>query len=113
MERKVFNKLVRDKIPEMLDKNGGQTETKILNQEEYIKCLYEKLGEECEEVISAPSRKDLVEELADLYEVVLSLIKVKNISMEEIETTRIQKREKRGGFDSKIFLKSSNIVNKI
>lgn len=113
MERKVFNKLVRDKIPEMLDKNGGETETKILNEEEYIKCLYEKLGEECEEVIEANSRESLIEELADLYEVTLNLIKVKNISLEEIESTRIKKREKRGGFDSKVFLKSSNIVNKI
>ncbi len=113
MERKVFNKLVRDKIPELLDKNGGETETEILSEEKYIKCLYEKLGEECKEVIETKSREDLIEELADLYEVILSLIKVKNISMEEIETTRIQKREKRGGFDSKIFLKSSNIVDKI
>lgn len=113
MERKVFDKLVRDKIPEMLDKNGGETETKILNDEEYIKCLYEKLKEECNEVIEADSRKDLIEELADLHEVILSLAKAKNIGMEEIESTRIKKREKRGGFDSKIFLKSSNIVNKI
>lgn len=113
MERKIFNKLVRDKIPEMLDKNGGETETKILNDEEYIKCLYEKLKEECNEVIEADSRKDLIEELADLHEVILSLTKAKNIGMEEIESTRIKKREKRGGFDSKIFLKSSNIVNKI
>lgn len=113
MERKVFNKLVRDKIPEMLDKNGGETETKILNDEEYIKCLYEKLKEECTEVVEAASRKDLIEELADLNEVILSLTKAKNIDMEEIESTRIKKREKRGGFDSKIFLKSSNIVNKI
>lgn len=113
MKRKIFNKLVRDKIPELLDKNGGETETKILDDEEYIKCLYEKLKEECAEVIGATSRGDLIEELADLSEVILSLTKAKNIDMEEIESTRIEKREKRGGFGSKIFLKSSNIVNKI
>ena len=112
-ERKIFNKLVRDKIPELLDKNGGETETEILSGEEYIKCLREKLGEECNEVINADSRKNLVEELADLKEVVLSLIKINNITDEEIENTRIQKRSKRGGFDSRIFLKSSNIVKKI
>ena len=112
-ERKFFNKLVRDKIPELLDKNGGETETEILSGEEYIKCLREKLGEECNEVVNADSRENLVEELADLKEVVLSLIKANNITDEEIENTRIQKRSKRGGFDSRIFLKSSNIVKKI
>ena len=113
MERKVFNKLVRDKIPALLDENGGETETKILNDKEYIKCLYEKLKEECTEVTEATSKEDLTEELADLYEVILSLIKVQNITTQDIENIRIQKKKKRGGFDSKIFLKSSNIVDKI
>lgn len=113
MERKVFNKLVRDKIPAMLDKNGGETETKILDNTEYIKCLFEKLKEECEEVISAPSHESLKEELADLLEVMIAISKINNINFSDIEQTRIKKREKRGGFDSKIFLKSSNIVDKI
>ena len=112
-ERKTFNKLVRDKIPELLDKNGGQTETEILNDEKYINCLYEKLKEECEEVVNSNSQENLIEELADLFEVIISLAKAKNITLEEIEKIRIEKKNKRGGFDSRLFLKSSNIVNKI
>ncbi len=110
MERKIFNKLVRDKIPEMLDKNGGETETEILDNEKYIGCLFNKLKEECEEVITADSKENLAEELADLLEVMNAVAKTNNIDFTEIENIRTAKKEKRGGFDRKIFLKSSNIV---
>ncbi|MDO4199244.1 MAG: pyridoxamine 5'-phosphate oxidase family protein [Clostridia bacterium] len=110
MERKIFNKLVRDEIPEMLDKNGGETETEILNTEKYKECLYAKLKEECEEVITADSKENLAEELADLLEVMKAIAKINDIDFAEIEKIRAEKKEKRGGFDRKIFLKSSNIV---
>lgn len=110
MERKTFNKLVRDKIPEMLDKNGGETETQILDDEKYIECLFKKLTEECEEVISADSKENLAEELADLLEVMRAISKTNNINFAEVEKIRTAKKEKRGGFDRKIFLKSSNVV---
>ena len=110
MERKIFNKLVRDKIPEMLDKNGGETETEILDNEKYIGCLFNKLKEECEEVITADSKENLAEELADLLEVMNAVAKTNNIDFAEIENIRTAKKEKRGGFERKIFLKSSNIV---
>ncbi len=113
MERKNFNKLVRDKIPELLDKNGGETEIEILDNEKYIECLLEKLKEECEEVISADSRENLTEELADLLEVINAIAKTNDIDFDKIEKIRLDKKEKRGGFDSKIFLKSSNVINKI
>lgn len=110
MERKIFNKLVRDRIPEILDKNGGETETQILSNEKYIECLYEKLREECEEVITNDSRENLTEELADLLEVMNAIAKANSIDFGEIERIRTAKKEKRGGFENKIFLVSSNIV---
>lgn len=113
MERKIFNKLVRDKIPEMLAKNGGEPETEILTNKKYIDCLYKKLKEECEETVNSYSKENLMEELADLLEVMIAISKANNIDFSEIEKIRLAKKEKRGGFDSKIFLKSSNIVNKI
>ena len=113
MERKVFNKLVRDKIPEMLEKNGGDPETEILNDEKYKICLYEKLKEEYEETVNSYSKENLAEELADLLEVMISISKINGINFAEIEKIRLTKKEKRGGFDSKILLKSSNIVKKI
>ncbi|MBQ2671240.1 MAG: nucleoside triphosphate pyrophosphohydrolase [Clostridia bacterium] len=113
MERKFFNKLVRDKIPEMLAKNGGEPETETLNDEKYKTCLYEKLKEECEETVNSYSKENLAEELADLLEVIMAISKLNDIDFAEIEKIRLAKKEKRGGFDSKILLKSSNIVNKI
>jgi len=110
MERKIFNKLVRDKIPELLDKNGGETETEILDIEKYIACLLKKLKEECEEVITADSKENLTEELADLLEVIRAIAKINDINFAEIEKIRLTKKEKRGGFENKVFLKSSNIV---
>ena len=113
MERKFFNKLVRDKIPEMLAKNGGEPETETLNDEKYKICLYEKLKEECEETVNSYSKENLAEELADLLEVMMAISKLNGIDFAEIEKIRLTKKEKRGGFDSKILLKSANIVNKI
>ena len=110
MERKIFNKLVRDKIPELLDKNGGETETEILDDKKYVKYLFNKLKEECEEVITATSKENLAEELADLLEVMKAIAKTNDIDFEEIEKIRKVKQEKCGGFDRKIFLKSSNVV---
>ena len=89
MERKVFNKLVRDKIPEMLDKNGGETETEILDNQKYTECLFNKLKEEAEEVITADSKENLAEELADLLEVMKAIAKINDIDFAEIEKSII------------------------
>lgn len=113
MKRKIFNKLVRDKIPELLDKKGGETETEVLDNKKYIIFLAKKLREECEEIISAGSKQNLTEELADLVEVIQAISKVNDIDFMEIENIRLAKKEKYGGFEHKILLKSSNAVNKI
>ena len=76
----------------------------------YTECLFNKLREECEEVITADSKENLAEELADLLEVMQAIAKNNNIDFEEIEKIKAFKKEKRGGFERKIFLKSSNIV---
>ena len=110
MERKTFNKLVRDKIPELLDKVGGETETEILDNKKYIECLFNKLQEETEEVVTANSKENLTEELADLLEVMNAIATANNIDYGEIEKIRLAKKEKRGGFEDKIFLISSNVV---
>ncbi len=109
-DRKLFNKLVRDKIPELLQKAGAEPDFRVLNQEEYKLELNKKLKEECQEVIEAPDKISLTEELADLTEVILSLAKNSNITLEEIEKTRIKKKENRGGFDAKLFLESTEVV---
>lgn len=94
-----YNKLVRDKIPEILDAKGVQYEKRIASPEEYRAELIKKLAEEIKEFEEAGSP----EELADVIEVVEALKKLPEFS--EVEKIRVQKLEDRGGFDQKIILK--------
>ena len=102
MER-IYNKLVRDKIPEIIMSKGEEPVTKILGDEEYKKALEKKLFEEYEEVIESTGSEKL-EELADLIEVIKSLAESEDASLEEIIKIASDKREKRGGFEARIFL---------
>jgi predicted house-cleaning noncanonical NTP pyrophosphatase (MazG superfamily) len=111
--RKTFNKLVRDKIPEILEKNGAKPETQILDDSTYLKLLDEKLLEECKEVINAEDSNSKIEELADILEVIRAIFDTLNVTFEQIEKVRLEKQEKRGAFKSKILLKSAVIVEKL
>lgn len=102
MER-IYNKLVRDNIPDIIISNNETPVTGILNDAEYKKALEDKLYEEYQEVISAEG-SDRCEELADMIEVIRALAKLENKSLEEIISMAEEKRAKRGGFDKKIFL---------
>lgn len=99
-----INKLVRDKIPEMISANGGNAKIKFLNDDEYEHALENKLIEECNEVISAKDLESKKEELADVLEVIHSISNFFGVSFEEIEKIRESKKKSRGGFESRIFL---------
>ncbi len=99
---KIYNKLVRDKIPEIINKNGSTCVTKILNNEEYLKSLNIKLEEELKEYLESGD----VEELADLEEVLRAILDAKKIDYTDFEKIRNSKNEKRGSFKKKIFLES-------
>ncbi len=101
---KEWNKLVRDKIPQNLAKKGINTQMSILQDEEYQKALNEKLLEEANEVVNSVTKEELTEEIADLMEVMESIIKNRNISLEEIKKVKEEKKATRGGFDDKVFL---------
>lgn len=102
MER-VYNKLVRDNIPEIIKSKGETPVTRVLEDDEYKKSLEEKLFEEYKEVIEAKGDNRL-EELADLLEVIKSLAESENSSLEHIIELASIKREKRGGFEKRTFL---------
>ena len=95
-----YKKLVRDKIPEIIMRNGDSPITRILNNDNYIKELNIKLKEECEEYLSSGE----VEELADLEEVLRAILKTKSVTYEEFEKIRLEKVEKRGAFEKRIYL---------
>lgn len=100
-----YNKLVRDKIPEIIKNNNETPITRILSDEEYKVELEKKLLEEYQEVI-ASSGKDRLEELADMLEVMISLASLDDATLEDIIELADKKRNKRGGFKEKIFLES-------
>lgn len=102
MER-VYNKLVRDKIPEIIKSNGEVPITRFLTDEEYKVELEKKLYEEYQEVLNATGR-DRIEELADMLEVMKHLARLENATLEEVESMASEKSSKRGAFEDKIFL---------
>ena len=101
MKKIEYHKLVRDKIPEIIEKDGKSCVCAELSQEDYITMLDQKLNEELAEYQESKS----MEELADLLEVIRAVAVARNSSMEEIETIRQVKAANRGGFEKKILLK--------
>jgi predicted house-cleaning noncanonical NTP pyrophosphatase (MazG superfamily) len=97
-------KLVRDRIPEIIQKSGKKPFMHVADDGEYINRLTDKLREECEEFVQ--SRKP--EELADLLEVIYALGEVVGVSREEIEIIRQKKENERGTFKNKIILEKVN-----
>ena len=104
---KIMNKLVRDKIPEIILANGEEAIYHRLNEEEYIEALKVKLKEEYEEVREALTKEEVLEECADMLEVIGALVEASGFSEEDLIRTRNLKREKRGGFKERIFLEKT------
>lgn len=107
MEEKIFNKLVRDRIPEIIEGNGEIAVTRILDEDEYKLELEKKLLEECNEVLSAVSHDERIEEFADVLEVLSSLGTLEGEELDSIISVMKNKRETRGGFSQKIFLEKT------
>lgn len=98
----VYNKLVRDLIPELIVSTGKTCRTSVLTEKEYLNALDRKLDEELREYHE--SRQ--LEELADLMEVVYASAEALGFSQEELEAVRGKKKAARGGFSERIFLES-------
>ncbi len=101
---KTFNKLVRDRIPEIIEKNGDTAVFHVAETEEFKESLANKLVEEAQEFAESPS----IEELADLLEVVQALLNVHEYSKDVLEATLLSKRDKRGGFEKRIILEQTS-----
>ncbi|MGG0274963.1 nucleoside triphosphate pyrophosphohydrolase [Bacillus rhizoplanae] len=104
----VYNKLVRDRIPEIIESNGKTCTTRTLNEKEYIEAVCKKTGEELMEYMEAETPEYKIEELADLLELVNALAQHEGVTLEDVEKVRKEKAEKRGGFGERIFLVEVN-----
>lgn len=96
-----YNKLVRDRIPEIIRASGKTCEVEVLSDEEYLKMLDAKLDEELEEYRESRS----LEELADLLEVLYAVATARGYTVEQLESVRAEKATERGAFTQKILLK--------
>lgn len=100
----VYNKLVRDLIPKIIEEAGKTFTTRTLSDEEYRQELRKKAFEELEEYMNASDDVTAVEELADLLEIIHALAACHGATIEQVEAVRASKAEQRGGFKEKIFL---------
>lgn len=102
MEKIVYNKLVRDKIPEKILADGKTCILRILPDSEYKASLDKKLTEELNEYLNSGD----ILELADLQEIILALVKLNGMSEKEFNELRLQKVQTNGAFEKRIFLES-------
>ena len=100
MATKIYNKLVRDLIPDIIEESGNECRTRILSDEEYVKMIDAKLDEELAEYHEDQN----IEELADLLELIQAATIARGYTLDELESVRAEKAQKRGGFEKKIFL---------
>ena len=100
MAVKVYNKLVRDLIPDIIEKSGKSCRTRILSDTEYLEMIDAKLDEELAEY-----HKDKnLEELADLLELIYTATLARGYTLDELHAIRAEKAQHRGGFKKKILL---------
>jgi predicted house-cleaning noncanonical NTP pyrophosphatase (MazG superfamily) len=98
-----YNKLVRDKIPEIITANGEVPITRVLHDDEYEQALIEKIAEEQKELSQADTTEQMMEELADIQATIRALAKHIG-SVEQLDKIELQKAAARGVFENRIFL---------
>ena len=100
MAKKLYHKLVRDRIPEIIEQSGKTCVVSTLSDKEYLRMIDEKLTEELDEYYADGN----IEELADLIEVIYAAAKVRGYTIEQLEAVRVDKVQRRGAFDKRILL---------
>ncbi|MEK7557972.1 MAG: nucleoside triphosphate pyrophosphohydrolase [Patescibacteria group bacterium] len=105
--RKIYNKLVRDKIPEIIKREKRNPIIEVLSKEKFIIELFKKLLEESKELIKTKNNKtELIKEIGDVYEVIDAIINYYKINKKEVVSLKKERKTNRGGFNKRIFLKS-------
>lgn len=103
----IFKKLVRDRIPEIIEKNGENCHFTELNQKEFVQELRKKFKEEVDEYLNSTEDTEAIEELADVLEIIHSLSELHNKTFDEVDAVRRKKLLEHGGFKKKYFLISA------
>jgi len=104
MNRKTYNKLIRDKIPEIIRKNNAVPKISELNDEQFKIALKEKLTEEAKELLEAKTQEEILNELSDVLQLIESIAINNNLSVSDIEKQKEKKKQGRGAFEKKLYL---------
>ena len=96
-------KLIRDRLPSIMRAQGLKVFDRRLNDAEFVAALKDKLLEEAHEVGAAADKTDLIDELADVMEVIAALAEASGVPLQAVEERRQAKRDERGGFDERVF----------
>lgn len=104
---KIYNKLVRDNIPEIIEKDGEIPIVRVLGDYEFRIELERKLQEEYIEFLTAKDKANRLEEIADMLEVLSNLIQLEDSDLPSVLSIMDKKREKRGGFSKRLFLEKT------
>lgn len=103
--RRTYDKLIRDRIPELMDADGVRYQVDVLDDAAFRAALLEKLVEEAGEVGAAEGRSERVKELADVLEVVEALLEVEGVGWDEVRGVQEERRASRGGFQRRLRLR--------
>ena len=99
-----YNKLIRDRILEIIEADGEKPYFRILNKKEYLKEIKRKILEETKELIKAKNKKEIINEIVDIQELIDVLISELGLTKLNIQKHQKIKNKKRGGFEKKLFL---------
>ena len=100
----IYNKLVRDRIPDIIESTGKIVTSRLLDDEEYRIEINKKMNEELAEYEATTTNEYAIEELADLLELIHAAAAIYDTTFEELEKVRVYKAKKRGGFEERIYL---------
>lgn len=100
----VYNKLIRDRIPEIIEKSGRNYNLEVLDENRYASELKKKLQEEVKEYLLTDTNVQALEELADILEVIYCLAQIHGETIQEVEEIRREKAVLRGSFEKRLFL---------
>lgn len=105
--KKIYNKLVRDKIPEIIKQDNCKPKIRTLDSKEFLTELFKKMSEEAEEFIKAKDdKKEVIKEITDIYEVIDTVIHLYGLDKDAIIALQKKRRDERGGFKNMIYLES-------
>src|SRR3989344_6191691 len=104
MKKIYYNKLIRDKIPEKIKRNGGDYKIKKLNQKLFEGELLKKVGEEASGLLFSKTKEELASELADIIAVIDEIKKARHLSSKQILKALKENFKRKGGFNKKLFL---------